>query len=204
MKGGLYLTGHVTENANPNSYFDSLNEENSAFSDTSEWYVVRTKQHRELSVKKRSATLVDDVYLPLLRIKRRHRGKLSEKTEPLFPGYLFARFSLGRAYQRLKYTPGVTGVVCAGDSPCELKPSIIEEIKSRETNGLIVVDEQRLQPRQRVQIMEDPFCGIEAIFERYLSGAERITVLLNSVGQGNLRAVLRASAIAPADFRRVG
>jgi hypothetical protein len=67
-----------------------------------------------------------------------------------------------------------------------------------------MLNEQRLEPRQRVSIMEGPLCGFEAVFERYLSGADRVAVLLENVGSGNLRAVLRAGAVAPADSCRAG
>jgi hypothetical protein len=100
------------------------------------------------------------------------------------------------------HTPGVGGLVCVGDQPCEVDMSTVQEIKSRETDGLIVLKEQPLQPRQRVDIVEGCFCGVHAGFERYLSNAERVAVLLNSVGAGNLRVILRASAISPANSSR--
>jgi transcriptional antiterminator RfaH len=164
------------------------------------WYIIRTAQHKERLVKTQVSMFVDDVYLPLLRTKRPHFGKVINSTAPLFPRYLFARFSVATAYYKLRHTPGVCGLVCAGDEPCEVDVSIVQEIRSRESNGLIVLKEQPLRPRQRVNIVDGRFVGIQAVFERYLSNDERVAVLLNSVGAGNLRAVLRASAIAPADY----
>jgi transcriptional antiterminator RfaH len=152
---------------------------------------------------RRAFELVDDIYLPLLRAKVRRLGRIVELTEPLFPCYLFARFNLEQAHHKLKYCPGVTDILCTGGELCEVDVSIINKIKSRETNGLILLDEQKLQPRQRVSIIEGPFRGIEAVFERYLSAAERVAVLLENVGGTNLRAVLRADSILPIDSPRV-
>jgi transcriptional antiterminator RfaH len=166
------------------------------------WYIIRTAQHKERLVKTQVSAFVDDVYLPLLRTKRLHFGHIINSTVPLFHCYVFARFNLATAHYRLMHTPGVSCLVCVGDQPCEVDVSIVQQIKSREQNGLIVLEEQPLRPRQRVEIVAGPFCGIEAVFERYLSNAERVAVLLNSVGAGNLRAILRASAIAPTNSTR--
>jgi len=161
------------------------------------WYVIRTKRYKEQLVKQTASLFVEDVYLPLLRTKKRGLGRLLEVTEPLFPGYLFTRIRLTEGYYRLMHTHGVTGIVCAGSEPCEVDASIVKDIKSRETNGVIVLNPKTLQPLQRVTITHGAFRGIEAIFERYLSGAERITVLMDSISRGNLRVILRIDAIAP-------
>jgi transcriptional antiterminator RfaH len=172
-------------------------------SDYSAWYIIRTGQHKERFVRTQASRLVDDFYLPLLRYRGRHFGKFVDKTEPLFPCYLFARLSLAKAYYRLRHSPGVVGLVCAGSDPCELDATIVEEIKSRESNGVIVLNEPALQPQQRVNILGGPLCGFEAVFERYLSGAERVSILLDSVGRGNLRAIVRASIVAPTSISRL-
>lgn len=161
----------------------------------SAWYVIRTKQYKERVVKHAASLFVQDVYLPLLRTKRRGLGRLIERIEPLFPCYLFARFRLNEAHYRLMHSPGVTGMVCLGAEPCEVDPLIVQDIRSRETNGLIVLNPKRFRPRQRVTISEGPFRGIEAVFERYLSGTERVAVLMDSISHGNMRAILRVGAL---------
>jgi hypothetical protein len=45
-------------------------------------------------------------------------------------------------------------------------------------------------------VVEGPFRGFEAIFQRYLSGAERVAILLSVVESGGLRVVLSAGAVA--------
>jgi transcriptional antiterminator RfaH len=161
------------------------------------WYVIRTKHYKERVVTQRAALFVQDVYLPLLKTKRRGLGRLIERIEPLFPCYIFARLKLNEAHYRLMHSPGVTGIVCCGTEPCEVDPLIVEDIKSREVDGVIVLGSPMLRPQQRVTIMEGVFCGIEAVFERYLSSGERVAVLFDTIGRGNMRAILRVSAIAP-------
>jgi transcriptional antiterminator RfaH len=166
-------------------------------SENSSWYVIRTKQYKERFVQQRLLFFVEDSYVPLLRTKRRRLGKLVERTEPLFPCYLFARFALKECHYKVTHAPGVAGFVCVGGEPCAADASIIQGIKSRETNGLITVNEKTLRPRQRVTITQGRFRGIEAVFERYLSGAERVAVLLHSLGCGRMRAILDTSAVEP-------
>lgn len=164
------------------------------------WYVIRTKRYKEQLVKQTASSFAEDVYLPMFRVKKRCLGKLLEVTEPLFPCYLFAFMRLNEGHYRLMHTPGVTGIVCAGGEPCEVDVSIIKDIKSRETNGVIVLNPKTLLPLQRVTITHGPFRGIEAVFERYLSSTERVAVLMDCIGRGNLRVILKIDAIAPASI----
>jgi transcriptional antiterminator RfaH len=163
----------------------------------SAWYVIRTRQYKERVVVQRASLFIQDVYLPLLRTKKRGLGRLIERIEPLFPCYLFARFRLDEAYYKLTRSVGVVGLVCVGGEPCEVDTQTIQNIRSRETDGLIVLNPKRLRPQQRVTITEGSLRGIEAVFERYLSGAERVAVLLDSIGRGDFKAILRADAIEP-------
>src|SRR5947209_2050119 len=123
----------------------------------SRWYIVRTKQYKERFVKEQASRFVDDVYLPLLRKRTHYSKKLALRVEPLFPCYLFIYFSLAVSYYRLRYTEGVTDIVCLGNEPCEVDHSIILKLKSRETHGVVEVVNPKLQPRQRVNILRPPF-----------------------------------------------
>jgi transcriptional antiterminator RfaH len=163
----------------------------------SAWYVVRTRQHKERFVKQQALEFIEDAYLPLFRTKVRYRGKVFSKIEPLFPCYLFARFSQAKANYKIRHCPNVSDIVSAGGEPCEVAGSTISAIKNREVNGLIVLKQTLLQPLERVSVTEGPFNGIEALFERYLSGTERVAVLLDSLGGGSARAVLSADSISP-------
>jgi len=168
-------------------------------SSNSVWYVVRTRRYKEQLTKQMVSAFADDVYLPLLKLRKPCLGTIMEVTEPLFPCYVFCRFVLERVYYRLTHTPGVADVVCVGGDACDVKESIIEEIKRRETGGVIVIKPKALRPQQRVIVREGVLSGIEAVFERYLSGAERAAILLDSIGTGNIRAVVKASDVALAE-----
>ena len=159
--------------------------------------MLRTKQYKELFVAQSALAALDDVYVPLFRTKRRRLGKFVDRTEALFPCYIFARFQLAKCYHRLIRSPGVVGVVSVGGEPAEVNECMIHEIRSHETNGVIILPVQMFQPMQPVTITEGPLSGIDAVFERYLSGPERAAVLLNTIGRANVRAIVRTSTLSP-------
>ena len=54
----------------------------------------------------------------------------------------------------------------------------IELIHSRVDDKMVVPP---LTPGQIVRIGEGPLCGVQAVFERELSGSQRVVLLLNAV-----------------------
>jgi transcriptional antiterminator RfaH len=161
-----------------------------------DWYLVRTKVGKEKWVRDQLQTIVPEVFLPMLKARAPRWGRMTPSIGPLFPCYLFARFSLELRYFDVKYMPGVRGFVCAGDDPLAVPPAIIDEIRMRGTNDIIEVVEKPFGSGDRVIVRDGPFRGFEAIFERYLSGVERVAILLSAIEAGGLRVVLPASAVA--------
>ena len=49
---------------------------------------------------------------------------------------------------------------------------------------------------QKIRIIDGPFRDIEAIFDRYLSGSERVAILLDAIGASTIRVVLPSSCLA--------
>jgi transcriptional antiterminator RfaH len=123
-------------------------------------------------------------------------GRLSWSVVPLFPAYMFARFDLEANYYDVRYVSGVHGLVSAGKEPLVVPQNIIDEIKRRGVNGTVHLHDKPLGKGEPVRIVEGPFRGLEATFERYLSGAERAAILLHSVEASGLRVLLPISAVA--------
>ncbi len=161
-----------------------------------DWYLIRTKPSKERWVHDQLAAVLPEVFLPMLEARIPRWGKLAWSIVPLFPGYLFARFDLQQHYFDVKYTPGVQGIVSAGKDPLAVPGVVIDEIMRRGSNGVVRIEERAYGSGERLRVVEGPFRGFEAIFERYLSGAERVAILLNAMEAGGLRVVLPASAVA--------
>ncbi|HVB80534.1 MAG TPA: transcription termination/antitermination NusG family protein [Candidatus Binataceae bacterium] len=161
----------------------------------SHWYLVRTKPSRERHVGAHLARLAPEVFLPLLSTAGRHIQR-GNHTAPLFPQYIFLRCDLTAHYFQIRYAPGVTSFVTAGHDPLLVPESIIESVRARCTNGVVHLTPKPFRKGESVQIMTGPFRGFDAVFERYLSGAERVAILLNAVDGYSLRVIATARSIA--------
>ncbi len=165
-------------------------------SDASNWYLVRTKPGKERWVRDQLQPAVAEVFLPMLRAKTPRWGRMTNSVGPLFPCYVFARFDLETRYFDVKYMAGVRGIVSAGSDPLAVPEAIVAEIRLRGVDGIVEIVERPFDSGQRVTIVDGPFRGFEAVFDRYLSGAERVAILLSALESGGLRMVLPATAVA--------
>jgi transcriptional antiterminator RfaH len=161
-----------------------------------EWYLIRTKPGKERWVRDQLSTRVSAVFLPMLKGRMPRWGRLAMSVAPLFPCYLFARMDLQTSYFEVKYLAGVTGLVSAGSDPIVVPEAIIDEIRSRGVDDIVEIREVPFDSGQSVRVVDGPFRGFEAIFERYLSGAERVAILLNTLENTGPRIVLPATALA--------
>jgi transcriptional antiterminator RfaH len=160
-----------------------------------DWYLVRTKTGKERWVRDQLIAQLPEVFLPLLEARVSRWGKLAWSIAPLFPGYLFARLDPQNDYFGVRYLPGVQSLVSAGNDPIAVPSGVIEEIRRRATNGVVKIKEKVFDSGDLLLVAQGPFRGFEAIFERYLSGAERIAILLSAIDAQGLRVVLPASAV---------
>ncbi len=161
-----------------------------------EWYLVHTKPQKERWVADQLSAFASDLFLPLLKAKVPRWGRLAQSIGPLFPCYLFARFDLQARYFDVRYLRGVRGLVSAGSEALAVPQIIVEEVRHRAVNGVVEITPVPLSPGERVAVVNGPFRGLEAIFERYLSGAERAAILLNAIGTTGVRMVLPAAAVS--------
>ena len=161
-----------------------------------EWYLLRTKPGKERWVRDQLAGRLSEVFLPMLKARMPRWGRMAISTAPLFPCYVFARLDLRTNYFEVKYLAGVSGLVSAGNEPIVVPETIISEIRSRGVDDVVEIREDPFDSGQQVRVVDGPFRGFEAIFERYLSGAERVAILLNTIENAGPRIVLPASALA--------
>ena len=160
-----------------------------------EWYLVRTKSGKERWVSDQLTAILPEVFLPMLEARVPRWGRLAWSVMPLFPCYVFARFDLQARYFDVKYMLGVQGIVSAGSDPLTVPMLVVEEIKERGVNGIVKVQPREFDNGETVRVVDGPFRGFDAIFERYLSGAERVAILLSAVEANGLRVVLPSSAL---------
>jgi transcription antitermination factor NusG len=99
-------------------------------------------------------------------------------TRPSSPGYVFVRLEPDDgSWSTIRYLPGVRSLVEIGGGPCPVADEIVEAIRERVTGWL--PGPARLQAGDRVAVVSGIFADLEGIFCEVLSGAERVTILLD-------------------------
>ena len=154
------------------------------------WYAVHAKpRHEAVAVLSLQREQVE-TFFPQLRQKRTIRRVRKWVTGPLFPGYFFARFDATRDGRLVRYANGVINVVSFGGNPAVVDPAIIDGIRSycqlstpnpQHSTALadtVTIQPLALRPGDVVEIQTGPFRGLQGVFEREMSGQERVVILL--------------------------
>lgn len=162
-----------------------------------EWRLLWTKAGEERAVRDRLTLAAVDVMLPMLKVRVRRWGRMVESTAPLFPCYLFVRLSIGRDLARVRYARGVRDFVRFGAEPALVPDLIIADLQRRCAEGPIELPRRKHCAGERVRVVEGPLVGFEGVFERYLSGAERVGLLMSAIGAAT-RVVMPATMITAA------
>ncbi len=152
---------------------DSLTDES--------WYVLQAKPRQESRVTfhlhKRLPSL--EVFVPLMEVPQKRRGRKLNLLEPLFPGYLFATIPPDPStWTVVRWTPGVKHILGCGEIPVPVPSGLIVELKAKVAEHGFVRPGIPFVPGERVRLREGPFAGLEGIFERELSPAGRVRVLV--------------------------
>ena len=144
------------------------------------WYCLRTKRYKESWAARQLMKVCTEIYFPLLRQQRTIRRQRKWVVEPLFPGYLFARFVVKERFRAVRYTPGVIDVLRTTDGgPIEVDEAIIAILHGRSQNGYVEVLSAPFFPGEELEIKEGPFQGFRALFQQELKAGERVAVLLD-------------------------
>jgi transcriptional antiterminator RfaH len=145
------------------------------------WFVVQTKPKNEERASGNLANGGFEVLAPKLRTRKYREGRFVYVIEPMFPGYIFARFDPIDDFHMIKYTRGVKGVVHFGDRIAPVRPELVEFVRSRLDEGVASVERKPLSKGARVFIQDGPFKGLSGIFEKELDGRERVAILLEGI-----------------------
>ncbi len=148
------------------------------------WYAIHTKPRQESVVETALQREGLKTFLPKLRRKKTVRRKYQWVTSPLFPNYLFAHFDVAQSGRLVRYAKGVINIVSFGGRPAVVDESIILTILAHCEGDVVTIQPPSLKPGDQVQILEGPLAGLKGIFQRELSGTERVVILLQSMGLG--------------------
>ena len=144
------------------------------------WRAVYSKPRQESRAHLHLLNQDYEAFLPLVRARRRVRGRDRNLLEPMFPRYLFIRLTDYREdFGPIRSTRGVVGLVRMGEEFPVVPDELIAAIREREQDGAVDLSQfQSLKPNDRVEIKAGPFAGYQGVFDAS-NGDERVIVLLD-------------------------
>lgn len=163
-----------------------------------DWYVVQSQPGREDLARKSLEAEGLGTYLPLFQTSRVHKWQVERVVRPLFPQYLFAEARPSKI-RNIRDAFGVSGLVRVALVPVRMNNSIVLELRQREIDGLIQMDEPLAAPKltytpgEMVKIIGGPYSGITAVFTAH-TAKDRVKVLFDVFGRSS-RANLSLSQI---------
>ncbi len=149
------------------------------------WYCVHTKPKCEHIA---AAHLIQldgvEAFCPRIRYQKKTRRGKVWFNEALFPGYTFARFSLGERIRAVNGSHGVLRVVRFGeDSYPTIPDEIIGEWKQAVDDRTLITIEEEFRPGDEVEVVEGPLKGLRTVITQVLPAQERVRILLELLGE---------------------
>lgn len=121
-------------------------------------------------------------------------------TEALFPGYFFARFSLGEMLPLVRSAHGVSSIVRFGEWYPAIEDDVIEQLRDKTGDNTITEVLPEFLPGDSVRLTEGPLAGLEAVITQVLPGKERVRLLLDFLGRETVTEA-RTNQVIPCDFQ---
>ncbi len=165
---------------------------------SAQWYVLRSKPHKEDQLWRHARGLGIEVFYPRIRVHP--VNPRSRKVRPYFPGYLFVRSNLAEeGLSTFQYMPYANGLVAFGGEAAPVPEGLVRALQRRmdelwQAGGELFSDVAKGDP---VAIKAGPFEGYEALFDARLSGGERVRVLLEMLSGRRMFVELSSSLIEP-------
>jgi transcription antitermination factor NusG len=103
--------------------------------------------------------------------------------------FLNINFQNAANIHMVKYTRGVSKILCAENRPLPVRAEVIQTIQSRANSDGIVEKQARFMAGDPVRVRRGLLKDLEGILERSVSDEERVIVLLKLVNY-NMRATL--------------
>lgn len=154
-----------------------------------EWFCVRTQTKREHIAAGHLRELeAVEVFCPRLRYRKATRRGKIWWVEPLFPGYLLAKFNLAEMERAVTFCQGVRGLVRFGSEIPAVPASFVETLR-QEVRNRSDEDEEMfsvapvIEAGDEVEIAHGPLQGMRGTIVSVAPAAERVKILLEFLGQ---------------------
>ncbi len=163
----------------------------------SSWYCLRCRRKQEkLSASHLRVLLGVAVFCPRIRFKQISRNTETWVTEPLFPGYFFAKFDSERVVAEALAAYGLSDVLKLGARYAVVSEEIISELKQQTRATEIGSLASALVPGERWRVVDNIVNGLEVVILQILPARERIELLREFLQRGG-RARLSDDSLCP-------
>lgn len=154
-----------------------------------EWFCVRTQTKREhIAAGHLREVEGVEVFCPRLRYRKATRRGKIWWVEPLFPGYLLAKFNLAEMERMVTFCQGVRGLVRFGAEIPAVPDSFVEALR-QEVRNRSEDDEELfgvspvIEIGDEVEIAHGPLQGMRGTIIAVAPATERVKILLDFLGQ---------------------
>tara|TARA_B110000438_G_scaffold243170_1_gene243091 strand:+ start:649 stop:1161 length:513 start_codon:yes stop_codon:yes gene_type:complete len=148
-----------------------------------QWFLLQTKVKQE----QRAAENLErqDVvsFCPMIRVDKISRGRRAEVLDVLFPGYLFVQLGESSvSTTAVRSTRGVSHFVTSAGAPIKVPQGLVEQLRQRVTADADVVMSQLPKSGAKMQVIDGPFKGLNAVFTEP-DGNNRAIVMVTLLSQ---------------------
>ena len=152
------------------------------------WYCVRAQTKREhIAAEHLRAVEGVEVFCPRLRYRKATRRGTVWWLEPLFPGYLLAKFVMVESDRAVTFCQGVRGLVRFGPDIPSIQQSFVEAIRreylANDAGSEVLTVVPKLENGDEVEVAHGPLAGMSGVVVAIAPAAERVKILLEFLGQ---------------------
>jgi transcription antitermination factor NusG len=138
------------------------------------WFALTVKPRHEKSAAQHLKLRGLEDFLPLYNARRVWSDRMQTVALPLFPGYIFCRFT-PREWLQVLNTPGVSTIVGFGRQPAPVSDGEIIAIQTMVASGLPIQPWPYIQAGDAVEIVGGALAGVRGIALRE-KGVDRVVV----------------------------
>lgn len=147
------------------------------------WFCIKAKPRQEaVAVQNLRAVGIGELVFPRLRRTRRGHARNKVVVEPLFPGYVFARFDPMEFQSTVRSTRGVLHLVSREGRPVDVEQAVIDELNALGPDATLSMLDEELKVGAKARVIRGIFSGSEGEVIRLESPQKRIAILLSILG----------------------
>jgi transcription termination/antitermination protein NusG len=129
------------------------------------WFALTVKTQHERAVAEQLTAHSLEAYLPLYRSRRRWSDRVKTIELPLFPRYVFSRFTF-EDRRKVIGLPSVLSIVGFGGTPSPISQEEIDLVKLLTSQDVPIRPWPFLRVGERVRVREGAMAGVEGILVR--------------------------------------